>query len=183
MTREEALTKHMNCGAGQDVAQDVAQDVDWDRVYAEQLPRIYNYFRFRVPSQMDVEDLTSRTFEKAWAARTRYRHDVAGFATWLLSIARNVAIDHLRSRRNHLSIDVAVDISTEVTPEDDATQGSDIARLVKLTARLPDRERELLALKYGAASSNRLIAQLTGLSESNVGTILSRTVDKLRSQW
>jgi RNA polymerase sigma-70 factor (ECF subfamily) len=159
------------------------QAVDWDRVYAEQLPRVYNFFRFRVRSQLDVEDLTARTFEKAWVARERYRHDLAGFATWLLSIARNVAIDHLRARREHVPIDVAVDIPTESTPEQAAMQGSDIARLAELTANLPERERELLALKYGAAISNRLIAQLTGLSESNVGTILSRTVEKLRTQW
>jgi RNA polymerase sigma-70 factor (ECF subfamily) len=108
---------------------------------------------------------------------------VAGFNTWLLTIARNVAIDHLRARQNHVPVDVAIDIADESTPEKDAMQGSDIARLIQLTANLPERERELLALKYGAAITNRLIAQLTGLSESNVGTLLSRTVDKLRAQW
>lgn len=45
------------------------------------------------------------------------------------------------------------------------------------------RERELIALKYGAGINNRLIAQLTGLSESNVGTILHRVVQTLRSRW
>jgi RNA polymerase sigma-70 factor, ECF subfamily len=175
MSQEEALSKRFGYGA--------TQAVDWDRVYAEQLPRIYNYFRFRVRSTMDVEDLTARTFEKAWLARDRYRHDLASFSTWLLSIARNIAIDHLRARREHVPIDVAVDIAADGTPEREAMQGSDIARLIRLTADLPERERELLALKYGAAISNRQIAQLTGLSESNVGTILSRTVEKLRSQW
>lgn len=175
MTHEEALSKQLGYGT--------AQAVDWDRVYAEQLPRVYNFFRFRVRSASDVEDLTARTFEKAWVARARYRHDLAGFSTWLLSIARNVAIDHLRARKDHVPIDVAVDIAAEGTPEREAMQGSDIAHLIKLTANLPERERELLALKYGAAVTNRVIAQLTGLSESNVGTILSRTVEKLRSQW
>jgi RNA polymerase sigma-70 factor (ECF subfamily) len=172
---QEALSKRLGYGT--------AQAVDWDRVYAEQLPRVYNFFRFRVRSQSDVEDLTARTFEKAWIAKDRYRHDLAGFATWLLSIARNVAIDHLRAQREHVPIDVAVDIAAEGTPERTAMRGSDLARLAQLTANLPERERDLLALKYGAAISNRLIAQLTGLSESNVGTILSRTVEKLRSQW
>ena len=41
----------------------------------------------------------------------------------------------------------------------------------------------MLALKYGAAINNRLIAQSTGLTESNVGTILHRAVEKLRLQW
>jgi hypothetical protein len=45
------------------------------------------------------------------------------------------------------------------------------------------RARELIALKYGAAINNRLIAQLTGLSESNVGIILHRVVQTLRSRF
>ena len=44
-------------------------------------------------------------------------------------------------------------------------------------------ERELVSLKYGAGVTNRAIAQLTGLSESNVGTILHRTIDALRARW
>ena len=51
----------------------------------------------RVPSvkPADVEELTARTFEKAWRARHRYRRDLSGFSTWLLTIARHVAIDYL----------------------------------------------------------------------------------------
>jgi RNA polymerase sigma-70 factor (ECF subfamily) len=157
-------------------------EVDWDAVYSEQLPRIYNYFRFRVRRQADVEDLTAQTFEKAWRARQQYRHDRAGFAQWLFGIAHNVAIDHLRGQREYVPID-GVEIVHEATPEDAATRESDIARLAQLTAHLPDRERELLALKYGAGLNNREIAKLSGLSESNVGTILHRVVEKLRSQW
>jgi RNA polymerase sigma-70 factor (ECF subfamily) len=159
------------------------REVDWDAMYAEQLPRVYNFFRFRIRGLQDIEDLTSRTFEKAWRGRHQYRRDRAGFAAWLFGIARNVAADHLRSMHEHVSIDAVAHAHTESTPEGDATFQSDIQRLAKLTADLTDRDRELLALKYGAALNNRLIAELTGLSESNVGTILHRTVEKLRSQW
>jgi hypothetical protein len=48
---------------------------DWDAVYAEQLPRVYNFFRYRLGAGADVEDLTSRTFERAWRARHQYRRD------------------------------------------------------------------------------------------------------------
>ena len=48
---------------------------------------------------------------------------------------------------------------------------------------LPPREQELVALKYGAEATNRAIAELTGLSESNVGTILHRVVQALRRDW
>ena len=43
-------------------------DPDWEAVYAEQLPRVYNFIRYRIGDCADVEDLTSATFEKAWRA-------------------------------------------------------------------------------------------------------------------
>src|SRR5690242_10515305 len=92
---------------------------DWDRVYAEELPRVYNFFRYRLGDGADAEDLTARTFEKAWRARHRYRSDVAAFATWLMSIARNVAADHLRARRYHLPLEVVANVPAGVqSPEE-----------------------------------------------------------------
>jgi RNA polymerase sigma-70 factor (ECF subfamily) len=152
-------------------------------VYAEQLPRVYNFFRYRLGNDAVAEDLTSRTFEKAWAARARYRRDVAAFSTWLLSIARNVAVDHLRAHRAHLPIEAAEEVPARDTPHEQIARGSDLARLASLLERLPQREQELVALKYGAEATNRAIAELTGLSESNVGTILHRTVQALRRDW
>jgi RNA polymerase sigma-70 factor, ECF subfamily len=159
------------------------RDLDWNSVYRDQLPRLYNFFRFRTGREADVQDLTARTFEKAWRARDRYRRDLAGFSTWLFSIARNVATDYLRAARPHLPLDAANDVVEIATPEDEAARSSDLARLARLTAQLSDRQRELIALKYGAALNNKMIASITGLSESNVGTVLQRTVEKLRAQW
>lgn len=160
-----------------------AAEPDWDAVYAEQLPRVYNFFRYRFGEAADAEDLTARTFEKAWRARHQYRRDLAGFSTWLLSIARNVAIDHHRSRRPQAPLEDAAAVAAGSTPEDDAVRASDAGRLSLLLSQLPERDRELLSLKYGAGLTNRAIAKATGLSESNVGTILHRAVDALRTRW
>jgi RNA polymerase sigma-70 factor, ECF subfamily len=159
------------------------QELDWNVVYADQLPRIYNYFRFRVGPGHDVEELTARTFEKAWRKRAQYRRDLTGFSTWLFAIARNVATDQQRSEALRVRAARLADPVEHSTPEDKATQGSDMARLGTLTAGLPERHRELIALKYGAALNNRMIARISGLSESNVGTTLQRIVERLRSQW
>src|SRR5919106_2094739 len=111
----------------------IAAESDWDQVYAEQLPRVLNFFRYRLGHTADAEDLTARTFEKAWRARHRYRRDLAGFATWLLTIARNVAIDHLRARQRHEPLDVAAAVpSSNHTPEQHGLQNSDAQRLAAL---------------------------------------------------
>ena len=157
--------------------------LDWDALYADLAPRVYNYFRYRMGSDADVEDLTSRTFERAWRSRAQYRHDLAGFSTWLFKIAQNVGVDYRSRRREHLPLEAAIDVAVDGTPELQAELSSDLERLAALTASLPERERELIALKYGASLNNRLIAGLTGLSESNVGTVLHRLVRTLRTQW
>jgi RNA polymerase sigma-70 factor (ECF subfamily) len=149
----------------------VAAEPDWDHVYTEQLPRVLSFFRYRLGGTADVEDLTAQTFEKAWSARHRYRSDVAGFATWLLTIARNVAIDHVRARQRPWPGD---------TLKQQAVQQSETHRLAVLLATLPPRQRELIAMTYGADMTNRAIARATGLSETNVETILHRAVASLR---
>lgn len=158
-------------------------EVDWEAVYAEQLPRVYNYFRYRLGDGPEVEDLTSRTFEKAWRHRKRYRHDEAAFSTWLFTIARNLGTDHLRRRRISCPLEAADLPTAPRTVEEQVQARQDLAHLRKLLAQLPEREQELVALKYGADLTNRAIAQLAGLSETNVGSILYRVVRKLRQQW
>jgi len=160
-----------------------ASEADWETLYAEELPRIYNFFRYRVGNATVAEDLTSITFEKAWRARKQYRRDLAAFSTWLFTIARNVAVDHFRQHRADLSLE---DINHPLdgnTPEDSAIRRSEFERLSALMAGLPDRERDLLALRYGSELTTGAIGQLTGVSESNVRTILHRTIHKLRARW
>lgn len=160
-----------------------ARATDWDAVFVEQLPRVYNFFRYRVGSGPVAEDLTAATFEKAWRARDRYRSDRAAFGTWIFAVARNVAVDHFRAERASVPLDEAALLPGGPTPEEIAERRSDEDRLARLLARRTERERELLALKYGAECTNRDIARMTGLSESNVGTTLHRAVQALRADW
>ena len=160
-----------------------ATEADWDAQYAELMPRVYNFFRYRVGPGAPAEDLVSLTFEKAWTARHRYRRDVASFSTWVFAIARNVAIDHFRARRDVAPIEEAERLPGGRTPDEIAEQRSNEEWLARKLAALPERERELVALKYGAGLTNREIARATKLSESNVGTLLHRTLSGLRADW
>ena len=142
-----------------EVAAPVAE-IDWDTVYRDQLPKVYNFFRYRVGDGPIAEDLTAMTFEKAWRARHRYRRDVSAFSTWLFTIARNVATDHFRQHREFLSLEEAAESSDVRTPEDSLLRSSDFKRLTVLLTEMPDRERELVSLKYAAGLNNRTIAAL-----------------------
>ncbi len=160
-----------------------AESIQWETVYSGLLPRVYNYFRYRGIEDDVAEDLTALTFEKAWRKRESYRHDLAAFSTWVLRIAHNVAVDYFRAGAREFAL-ADVDARCEQSsPEEQLVERDEVARLRKLLAQLPSREQELVALKYGSELTNRTIAQLTGLSETNVGTILHRVVNHLRKQW
>lgn len=160
-----------------------ATETDFEALYNTELPRVYNFFRYRVGDGPLAEDLTAETFEKAWRNRDRYKRDLAAFSTWLFTIARRVAVDHYRKARPEVSLHDLPPLLADENIEDWAQQQADFARLSVLLTRLADRDRELVALKYGAGLTNRTIAGLTGLTESNVGVILHRALQTLRAEW
>jgi RNA polymerase sigma-70 factor (ECF subfamily) len=158
------------------------EDINWDSVVRSELPRLYNYFRYRLGEEAVAEDLTSIVLEKAWLKRHRYRKDRAAFSVWLFAIAKNEVVAYLRKRRTSLPLSATEKVTGE-TAEHILEHSQDLQILARLLAELPERERELISLKFGADLNNREIGTVTGLSESNVGTILSRVLQKLREQW
>lgn len=158
----------------------LAEEIDWEAAYREYLPRVYNFFRYRVGDASLSEDLTADVFEKAWRGRARFRRDLGAFSTWLFTIARNAATDYFRRNGRDVPLEAVRELQDSISLEETTQRNDDFAKLNTLLSQLPERECELIALKYGAALTNREIAQLTRLSESNVGTVLHRTVEKLR---
>jgi RNA polymerase sigma-70 factor (ECF subfamily) len=151
------------------------------RLYDEHIWAVYGFFGYRLESREDAEDLTQRTFEKALKAWGRFDDSRGSPATWLLAIARNLLIDHHRSDRS----DRLEPLEDEDLHPDPASAGAEIGvepEIELALARLTDRERELIALRFGADLSGKEIAAIMELSLANVQQILSRSLRKLRGE-
>ena len=163
------------------------QTIDWDQIYTLQLPRVYNFFLYKVGDRASAQDLTATTFERAWKARHKYCNDLSSPSTWLFGFARNVLKEHLRqNRKDEQWLKPISDSEThpsDMDIEHNIQQKQSKERLQNLLLELSERERDLIALKYGAGLNNREVATIMGLSESNVGTVLHRTVKQLRQKW
>ncbi|MEA3440008.1 MAG: sigma-70 family RNA polymerase sigma factor [Chloroflexota bacterium] len=152
-------------------------------IYDHYFPSIYNYVRYRVVDADITDDLTAQVFEKALVSLNGYHPERGSFAVWLFTISRNVVNDHLRAkrRRRWLSLDILSGKANTVSlPEETIMQNETRYELLQAMTRLSDRERDLLALKFVAGLRNGRIAELTGLSQSNVGVILYRAIRRLR---
>jgi RNA polymerase sigma-70 factor (ECF subfamily) len=169
---------------GKTKLRDRNMEMDWDVLFRENVGPIYNFFRYRVGNDQVAEDLTANTFEKAWRKRKQFQGEDEGavFAHWLYSIARNVANDYFRKSPSLVALDSIVEQVDGNSVAGEVSQRLEFARLVRFINQLPDRERDIISLKYGANLNNRQIACQMQLSESNVGTILHRTIQRLRRQ-
>jgi len=167
------------------VARATVEPAAFAAIYDHYFPRVYNYVRYRVGDAETADDVTAQVFERALARIGSYRPERAPFAAWLFAIARNAVTDHLRARkrRRWLSLDVLRDqASAAPRPEEVVLHHETRAELLAAVARLSDRERDLIALKFAAGLTNRRIAELTGLSANHVGVILYRAVRRLRAE-
>jgi len=150
-------------------------------IYDEGVGRVYGFFGYRLSSREEAEDLTQLTFERALRAWDRFDPSRATPATWLMAIARNVLVDHYRRER---TVSVAdVEHVNGATRAMTAEPGLGISPdLESALGRLSERDRDLIALRFGADLSGTEIAGLTGLSRSNVHQILSRALRRLRDE-
>ena len=153
-------------------------------LYEEHMAYVFRYINYRIGNRNEAEDLTSVVFEKALAAFHRYDSNKAAPQTWLLTIARNTVTDHLRksSKMKNMPLDNALGIeSADPSPPEETERSEEYQQLQFCLAALPQREQEIISLKFGGELNNRQIASVVGLSENNVGTILFRAICKLRN--
>jgi len=149
-------------------------------LYERAFPRVYAYVASLLRDRSAAEDVTAQAFERAYRKRGGYRARRGGMEGWLFGIARNAALDELRRRRRRASLEgEPADVDSPSVEDDlDLTLRREAVRTA--LASLDGQERDLIALKFAGGLSNAEIARVLGMSESNVGTRLHRTITKLR---
>ena len=154
------------------------------QVYDEEVWHVYGFFGYRLRSRELAEDLTQATFERALRAWNRFDPSRASVRTWLLSIARNLLIDHFRRRESdHLEPLLEGEAAdAQVGGEEDEPRLGLDPDLEAALGLLGARERELIALRYGGDLTGPEIAEITGLSLANVQQLLSRSLRRMRTE-
>jgi RNA polymerase sigma factor (sigma-70 family) len=153
------------------------------QLYDEYFERVYRYARYRLEDHTSAEDMTAQTFERALKRLEDFDPRRGSFGSWLFTIARNLINNHLRDERKRtcMSLENYDDHPDKTaSPEDRFLQVEAQTELLAAMACLNTRDRDLLSLKFGASLTNRRIAEITGLSENNVGVIVFRALHKLR---
>lgn len=138
--------------------------------------RVYAYVAYVVGSGPDAEDLTSDAIERAVRYRDSYDPAKGTPSAWLIGIARRCIADR-HGEPEPLPDDLLEQVPD---PRGDLTETVDRLAVQAAVATLGPRDRELIALRYGADLTTRQIGELLGLQPNAVDVALHRALARLR---
>ncbi len=152
----------------------------FEQLYRDTFPRVYAYVASMLRDRVAAEDVTAQAYERAYRKRFSYRPARGSAEGWLFGIARNAALDELRRDKRRASLEFDPEDLGVVPAEDQADLALRRETVRAALATLDPRDRDMVALKFAGGLSNREIADVLSISESNVGTKLHRTIERLR---
>ena len=137
--------------------------------------RVYAYVAYAIGDGPEAEDITSETFERALRYRSSYKPSQGEPIGWLIGISRRCIADAVKARLELTEVD---DVIAEGDLAADSALRLDLAAAV---ATLDERNRELIALRFGADLTAKQIAGVLGLKTNAVEVALHRALARLKA--
>jgi RNA polymerase sigma-70 factor (ECF subfamily) len=152
-------------------------------IYDRHASLIYQYAYTLLGNKSEAEDLTAETFLRALQAIKRYRWTGRPLSSWLLTIARNLGMNHLRrGQRTKDAFRLLPALTSRNPAEPRSAHGVDIEELHRAIAALSPVQREVVILRFVLALDYPQVAEMVGKSVNNVRVIQCRALQKLRKE-
>ena len=152
-------------------------------LYNKHVSRVYRHVYYMVGNPAEAEDLTAQAFLQGWKAIERYQIRGAPFVSWLMRIAHNLGVSHLRSKKPSSELpETLVDQSREGNPADVMQRHSDGDRVREAILRLRDEHRRVIILSFVEDLEYREVAEIVGKSVPAVRVIQHRALNALRKE-
>ncbi len=151
-------------------------------LYTLYFPKVYRYILARTGNSYDAEDLAEEVFMRVLEAIERFQWREAPFSAWLFRIAHNAVIsqrrkDGARGRASPLSEGLAMDSQG---PDELVESQLALREIREAAEKLPDAQRQVIALRFGAGFSVAETARAMNKGEGNVKVIQHKAIAKLR---
>lgn len=160
------------------------RDLTFEEFYSQYRGIVYGYLFKRLSSASDAEDLTADVFLACYKAFGGYDPERASISTWLFVIVNNRLKNFYRDRKPQVDADNVAEEAWGVQGDSIMLRSMALHETRKQVAEalkhLPERERQVVVCKYFNEMTAAQIADQMGLTESNVRTILHRSLKELQ---
>jgi RNA polymerase sigma-70 factor, ECF subfamily len=146
-------------------------------LYLRYADNVYGYVCSIVRDEHEAEDVTQHVFSKLMTGLARYEPRLVPFSAWILRVAHNAAIDHMRMRRP-----VPCEEVRPLELVDDVSGRERFAELRLALDALPAEQRDVIMLRFLVGLSAREIAERLGRSEDAVHGLQHRGRRRLRAE-
>ncbi len=158
---------------------------DYALIYDTHYKKIYSFVRSRVSTNEDAEDITSLVFERVLKKLDDFKWQGVSLTSWIYRIAKNLIIDHYRSSNKYsknTSLEKVEDflVSTDKNLDKILIDSEEEIKLFGTLNKFSSQDQFLVYYKFFEELSNKDIAKVMDMSESNVGTKLHRIRTKLK---
>lgn len=152
-------------------------------LYDRHVVRVYRHIYYMVGNAAEAEDLTAQTFLRAWEAIGRYQVRGAPFVSWLLRIAHNMGVSHLRSKRESSELhDGIVDHKSQRDPESAYEQSAEEELVREAILKLREEQRQVIILRFIEDLEYPEVSAIIGKSVAAIRVIQHRALNSLRKQ-
>ncbi len=148
---------------------------DFLNLLTESKARLTRICRFYCTRKEDQQDLMQEIVFQIWRSRDRFRRESQVY-TWIYRIGINTALTFVRKARRHPYVDLSHAppvADAQLSPEERMDQAEQQSQLMDAIRQLRKLDQTLILL-YLEEMSYREMAEITGLSESNVGVKINR---------
>jgi len=156
---------------------------DW---YNADMPNLFGYLVYHTQDRELAQDITAATCLQALERLDQYDPSRSKLKNWIFGIAKNQLYDHLRSQKRqpiHIALSsIAEHLITDSGLEPDYDRRETFLEVLSHLEDLSEREKEVIALRYGAGLSNAEIASMLELSGNHIAVLHNRAIEKLREK-
>lgn len=152
---------------------------DLENAFIQWNESFFHYAFLRVRHQTLAEDLVQDTFVKAWEHRDSFDASKSSLKNWLFAILINTLRDYFRKKKIETE-ELNENIAAKNNLEESAQKNDLIQFVFDKIKNLPERDQELLALRYKSDLSIEEVAELMGLEYSAAKVAIHRALKKLQ---
>lgn len=167
---------------------DTLESAAFQRLFEQHFPELYRFAYRYVRAEETAKDLVGEAFLRLWRQRVQVDLEGPAARSYLYTIVRYQALDHLRRRRveERWRRDYVTPLVTEqgaalaADPDQEFTARETGAAIQQAVDSLPHRQRQVLLLRWQQQASYDEIAETLGISPKTVAIHIGRAIQRLR---